>query len=142
MKIEELQFKDKVNVMPEEKPATVFEINVIEGTIKYYIDFLNYYNTAAIEIVYPIYLNPWILLDNGFEYVESMEGNGYYYKDIIIEKDTYLTKIGGKCNDNIFTVHGLQHALREYGYKEMADSFIVRMESVNMCRQPSPEDVD
>ena len=67
MNIEELQFKDKVNVMPEEKPATVFEINVINGSIKYYVDFLNHYNEALIQIVYPIYLNPQILLDNGFE---------------------------------------------------------------------------
>lgn len=140
MKIEELQFKDKVNVLPEEKPATVFEINVIDGTIKYYVDFLHNYNVAPIQIVYPIYLNPAILLDNGFEYVESMTGNGYYLEDIIIEKDTYLTKIGDKCNDNIFTVNGLQHALREYGHKELADNFIVNMESVNMCRQITSED--
>lgn len=129
MNIEELQFKDKVNVLPEEKPATVFDINVIDNTIKYYIDFLNHYNVAHISIVYPIYLNPQILMDNGFEYVEGIV-NGYYYKDIVIEKDTYLTKIGDKCNDNIFTVHELQHVLRQYGHKEFADSFVVNMESV------------
>jgi len=132
MKIEELQFKDKVNVMPEEKPATVFEINVIEKTIKYYVDLLNHYNVAPIEIIYPIYLNEQILLDNGFEYVEGLP-SGFYYKDIVIEKDTYLTKIGDKCNDNIFTVNALQHALREYGYRDLADNFIVKVESLNIC---------
>ena len=126
MKIEELQFKDKVNVMPEEKPATVFEVNVITGSIKYYIDFLNSYNEAPIEIVYPIYLNRQILLDNGFEEVEGR----FYFKDIVIEMDTYLTRIGDKCNDNIYEVHKLQHALREYGHKDLADNFIVDIESV------------
>lgn len=142
MKIEELQFKDKVNVMPEEKPATIFDINVIEGTVKYYIDFLNHYNIASIEIVYPIYLNPQILFDNGFEYVEEGMPSGFYYKDIVIEKDTYLTKIGDKCNDNIFTVNGLQHALREYGHRDLADNFIVNIESVNMCKQIDTENAE
>lgn len=129
MNIEELQFKDKVNVMPEEKPATIFEINVIEGTVKYYIDFFNYYNVAPIEIIYPIYLNGQMLLDNGFEYVEGR----YYLEDIVIEDVTFLTKIGDKCNDNMFTVHGLQHALRQYGHKDLADNFIVKVESLNLC---------
>lgn len=137
MTIEELQFKDKVNVMPEEKPATVFDINVIERTIKYYIDFLNSYNVAPIEIVYPIYLNGQILLDNGFEFVEGR----YYLEDIVIEDVTFLTKIGDKCNDNMYTVHKLQHALREYGHKDLADDFIVKVESLNLCgTQKMPED--
>lgn len=137
MNIEELQFKDKVNVMPEEKPATVFDINVIERTIKYYIDFLNSYNVAPIEIVYPIYLNGQILLDNGFEFVEGR----YYLEDIVIEDVTFLTKIGDKCNDNMYTVHKLQHALREYGHKDLADDFIVKVESLNLCgTQKMPED--
>ena len=137
MKIEELQFKDKVNVMPEEKPATIFEINVIEGTVKYYIDFLNHYNVAPIEIIYPIYLNGQILLDNGFEFVEGR----YYREDIVIEDVTFLTKIGDKCNDSLFTVHGLQHALREYGHRELADEFIVKVESLNLCgTQKMPEE--
>jgi hypothetical protein len=137
MKIEELQFKDKVNVLPEEKPATIFDINVIEGTVKYYIDFLNHYNVANIEIVYPIYLNGQILLDNGFEYVDGR----YYLKDIIIESENYLTKIGDKCNDNLFTVNALQHALRQYGHKDLADDFIVKVESLNLCgTQKMPED--
>lgn len=136
MTIEELQFKDKVNVMPEEKPATVFDINVIEKTIKYYIDFLNSYNVAPIEIVYPIYLNGQILLDNGFEFVEGR----YYLEDIVIEDVTFLTKIGDKCNDNMYTVHKLQHALREYGHKDLADDFIVKVESLNLCgTQKMPE---
>ena len=135
MNIEELQFKDKVNVMPEEKPATVFEVNVINGSIKYYVDFLNHYNEALIQIVYPIYLNPQILLDNGFEEVEGR----FYYKDIVIEKDTYLTKIGDKCNDNIYEVHKLQHALREYGHKDFADNFIVNIESVTKNNMPQTE---
>lgn len=136
MNIEELQFKDKVNVMPEEQPATIFEINVIEGTVKYYIDFLNKYNIAPMEIVYPIYINGQILLDNGFEYVDGR----YYLKDIVIESENYLTKIGDKCNDNIFTVHELQHALRQYGHKDLADEFIVRVESLNLCgTQNMPE---
>lgn len=136
MNIEELQFKDKVNVMPEEQPATIFEINVIEGTVKYYIDFLNKYNIAPMEIVYPIYINGQILLDNGFEYVDGR----YYLKDIVIESENYLTKIGDKCNDNIFTVHELQHALRQYGHKDLADEFIVRVESPNLCgTQNMPE---
>lgn len=137
MKIEELQFKDKVNVMPEEKPATIFEINVIEGTVKYYIDFLNHYNVAPIEIIYPIYLNGQILLDNGFEFVEGR----YYREDIVIEDVTFLTKIGDKCNDSLFTVHGLQHALREYGHRDLADEFIVKVESLNLCgTQKMPEE--
>lgn len=137
MKIGELQFKDKVNVMPEEKPATIFEINVIEGTVKYYIDFLNHYNVAPIEIIYPIYLNGQILLDNGFEFVEGR----YYLEDIVIEDVTFLTKIGDKCNDSLFTVHGLQHALREYGHRDLADEFVVKVESLNLCgTQKMPEE--
>jgi len=137
MNIEELQFKDKVNVMPEEKPATVFEINVIAGTIKYYIDFLNAYNVAASEIVYPIYLTPQILMDNGFEYLEGK----LYFKDIIIDAESFLTKIDDKFNDCIFTVHGLQHKLREYGHRELADEFVVKVESLNLCgTQKMPEE--
>lgn len=137
MNIEELQFKDKVNIMPEEKPATIFEINVIEGTVKYYIDLFNYYNVAASEIVYPIYLTGQMLLDNGFEYVSGR----FYLKDIVIEEESFLTKIGDKCNDSIFTVHGLQHVLRQYGHKELADNFIVKVESLNLCgTQKMPED--
>ena len=135
MNIEDLQFKDKVNVMPEEKPATVFEINVIERTIKYYIDFLNAYNVAPIEIVYPIYLTGQILLDNGFEFIEGR----YYCEDIVIEGITFLTKIGDKCNDNIYEVHKLQHVLRDYGHKELADNFIVKLESLNLCKKEAPE---
>ena len=137
MNIEELQFKDKVNIMPEEKPATIFDINVIEGTVKYYIDFLNAYNVAASEIIYPIYLTAQMFLDNGFEYVNGR----FYLYDIVIEEGSFLTKIGDKCNDNIFTVHELQHALRQYGHRDLADEFIVKVESLNLCgKQKMPEE--
>ncbi|MBQ1820931.1 MAG: hypothetical protein II117_04930 [Clostridia bacterium] len=84
---------------------------------------------------FAIYLTPQILLDNGFEFLDGR----YYCEDIVIEGITFLTKIGDKCNDNIYEVHKLQHVLRDYGHKELADNFIVKLESLNLCKKEAPE---
>lgn len=132
MKIEDLQFKDKVIICGEELKigATVFEFNVINGSVNYYMDFLDHYNTAPIEIIYPIFLNDQIFLDNGFEEVESVNGIGFYYKDIIVDKDTLNVKIGDKFNNCIYTVHDFQHVLRQFGYEDFANTLKIIPEHV------------
>lgn len=141
MKIEDLQFKDKVIICGEELKigATVFEFNVINGSVNYYMDFLDHYNTAPIEIIYPIFLNSQILLDNGFEEVDAITGHGFYYKDIIIDKDTFNVKIGDKFNDNIYTFHELQHVLRQFGYEDFANSLKVIPEHVEFTKKENAE---
>ncbi len=141
MKIEELQFKDKIIVCGEELKigATVFEFNVINGSVNYYMDFLDHYNTAPIEIIYPIFLNAQILLDNGFEEVESVNGVGFYYKDIIIYKETFNVKIGDKFNDYIYTVHELQHVLRQFGHEEFANTLKIIPEHVEFNKKENAE---
>ena len=141
MKIEDLQFKDKVIVCGEvlKIGATVFEINIVNGSVNYYMDFLDHYNTANIQIIYPIFINKQILLDNGFEEVETVNGTGLYYKDIIIDKDTFNVKIGDKFNDNIYTFHELQHVLRQFGHEDFANSLKVIPEHVEFTKKENAE---